>query len=104
MAKLPTIKELSALVRTVKDYVPTKSASDAKDYVDPLDPDGTPTITLTIGWSDKTDDWSYQTGDNSFTGGAYGYPIWAVVYVSLRCDSRELARDIRAQLDDQVMP
>lgn len=35
--------------------------------------------------------WGYQTGDNSYTGGAYGHPDWAVVYLHRRSKSRELA-------------
>jgi hypothetical protein len=32
--------------------------------------------TLTIGLSE--DGWDFQTGDNSFSGGAYRFPVWVV--------------------------
>ena len=94
--KLPSIRELSALVRHVSQQVPRVSDSDAADYR--MDEDSLPSIDLTIGWDPETGDWSYQTGDNSFTGGAYGYPVWAVTSVYRRQDSRAVARDLIDQL------
>lgn len=44
--------------------------------------------------------WSYQTGDNSYTGGAYGHPFWGVVSLYRRSNSAALADDIREQLAD----
>lgn len=88
--RLPTIKELSALVRHVK-------ADIAKDYR-AFEDDDKPGIQLTIGWSAESGEWGYQTGDNSYTGGAYHYPHWAVVGVYRRSNSIELARDIQSQL------
>ena len=96
--KLPSIRELSALVRHVAQQVPRVSDHDADDYRE--DQDSLPSIDLTIGWSPETGAWSYQTGDNSFTGGAYGYPIWAVTSVSRRNDSRAVARYLIDQLDE----
>ena len=58
--------------------------------------DDTPSMDLTIGAD--ADGWSYQTGDNSFTGGAYGYADWAVVYLSRDSDPAEVAEDIIGQL------
>ncbi len=55
--------------------------------------DDTPGMCVTIGADGKgRGSWSYQTGDNSFTGGAYGFPHWAVVYLHRRDNSTELAR------------
>jgi hypothetical protein len=100
--KLPTIKDLSALIRAVKADIGDEYRADEYDTV--------PGICLTVGWNDKTvnqwgqtqeaGSWSYQTGDNSYSGGAYGYPHWAVVSVYRRSDSRALAREIRSQLAD----
>jgi hypothetical protein len=89
--KMPTIKTLSALIRSYKPEI-------CDDYVD--EPGDTPYITLTIGCDTTTGEWSYQSGDNSYSGGAYGYPDWAVITVSRRSDSRALARDIQDQLAD----
>ena len=92
MARLPPVGGLSALVRAIK-----RAGIDA-DYRASDDPeDNTPGVSLTVGW-EPSGAWSYQTGDNGYTGGAYGYPHWAVVSVYRRSSSVEIARDIRAQL------
>lgn len=89
--RLPTIKDLSELVRWVKPQI-------CDDYID--EGDTLPSICLTVGADTNTGDWGYQTGDNSYTGGAYGYPDWAVVTVYRRSNSIKLARDVREQLSD----
>ena len=61
--------------------------------------DEEPGIQLTIGVNDSGD-WNYQTGDNSFTGNAYGYPDWGVVGVYRDSDPDEIAEDILSQLTD----
>lgn len=58
----------------------------------------TPSMDVTVGAD--ADGWSYQTGDNSYTGGAYGYATWAVVTIDRRSNSREVADDIVSQLFD----
>lgn len=69
----------------------------ADDYRATDDPDDdTPGMCVTFGLS--CDDngelsWSYQTGDNSFTGGAYGHRHWAVVYLHRDSDTAELAKE-----------
>jgi len=101
MTKTPSIKALAALVVHVKSYVPRKDASDAKDYISPFDGSETPTVDLTVGWNAQTGEWSWQSGDNSFTGGAYGYPIWAVTSVTKMDNSRDVARYLIDQLREQ---
>lgn len=100
--KLPTVRDLAALVRAVKATI--------RDDYRASEDDDSPGICLTVGWCAVSQwsggvyvnagEWSYQTGDNSYTGGAYAYPHWAVVSVYRRSDSRALARDIRNQLAD----
>jgi hypothetical protein len=89
--KLPTIKELSALIVHLKKYIYDDCIENGDDH---------PSIYLTVGWSSETGEWSYQTGDNSYTGGAYHYPHWAVVNIYRRSNSKEIARDIQNQLAD----
>ena len=60
--------------------------------------DDTPSMDLTIGAD--VNGWSYQTGDNSFTGGAYAYADWATVYLSRDSDPGEVADDIIGQLSE----
>ena len=54
---------------------------------------------LTVGMNDSGE-WSFQTGDNSFTGGAYGYPHWAVVSVFEDSDPEQVCQEIISQLED----
>ena len=55
-------------------------------------------IDITIGWNAETGHWSWQSGDNSFTGGAYGFPLWAVGSVGAGTDAEKLAHDLREDL------
>jgi hypothetical protein len=71
-------------------------------YQDPGSETTVPTMDVTIGWSgDSRERWAYQTGDNSYSGGAYSYPIWAVVEIDRRSNSLEVADDILDQLANQ---
>lgn len=90
--KLPTIKEIASLVRDVKAQIPVSDP----DYI--ADEDDKPGIDLTIGVDVETGDWSYQTGDNSYTGGAYDYRDWGVTRVYRRSNSRDVARDLISQV------
>jgi hypothetical protein len=91
MARLPgiTITEIKELLISLKP--------DICDDYRIADDEDLPGMVVTIGYS--TDgSWNYQTGDNSFSGGAYGHPHWAVVYLYRRSNSLELARDVIDQL------
>lgn len=61
------------------------------------DPDDeTPGMQVTFGVTINDDgslSWSYQTGDNSYTGGAYDHPYWGVVSLYRRSRSREVAEE-----------
>ena len=73
------------------------------DYRATEDPDDdTPGMLLTIGTNDEASSWSYQTGDNSFTGGAYGFPHWALLYLARDSNPSELARDAQSQIADLI--
>lgn len=90
----PTIKELASLVRSLKPEIYDDfRASDDPD-------DDTPAILLTIGADASS--WSYQTGDNSYTGGAYGFAHWGIGTVTRHCNSREVAREILDDLASQL--
>ncbi len=77
----------------------------ADDYRCSDDPsDNTPGMCVTVGATPQADgvlSWSYQTGDNSFTGGAYGHPYWGVVSLYRRSNSGELAHDAAEQIASQ---
>ena len=79
----------------------------ADDYRASDDPDDTtPGMQVTIGFTPANEDneasWSYQTGDNSYTGGAYSHPHWAVVSLYRRSNSRELAEECASQIAELV--
>lgn len=88
MKKPPTIKELKALFIHLKKHIDD----------DFTDEEGNKGMDVTIG-SDGTD-WTYQTGSNEYMGGAYHYPHWAVVSLTPRSNSRDLAIDVRDQLEE----
>jgi hypothetical protein len=90
--KLPTIKDVSAIIRDIKPYI----EDDYIDYDDTL-----PSIDITIGCDPATGEWSWQSGDNSYTGGAYFFPIWGVGRVYRRTNSRKLAHDLIEQIAEQ---
>ena len=90
---LPKIGELKSLLIALKNDI-------ADDYIE--EGETIPSICVTIGANIKGE-WSYQTGDNSYSGGAYLYPHWAVIQLYRRSNSLELARDIRNQLAELMV-
>ena len=67
--------------------------------------DETPTLELTVGVSIDNEDgqapsasWNYQTGDNSFMGGAYRHPHWAVVTLTEQSKPEGVAKEIAEQI------
>ena len=93
-AKLPSIKEVAALVKALKgDIGDDYRASEDEDI---------PGMAITIGVDPDTGSWSYQTGDNSYSGGAYGYQFWGVGAIYRRSNSREVAKALIDDAADQV--
>ena len=98
MLPLPTVKSLSSLIKALKPAI----RDDYRAYADEpgLDDENIPSLLLTVGWDAESGEWSWQTGDNSYSGAAYFNPHWGVVDVYRRSNSLDLARDIRSQLAD----
>ena len=69
------------------------------DYRATDDPDDVPGMMVTVG-ADESGAWSYQTGDNSYTGGAYGFPAWGVGYLFRDSDPAEVAESIVNEIAD----
>ena len=88
----PTINELTALLQWVK--------SDISDEYRAFNDDDTPGIQLTLCMN--AGGWSYQTGDNSFMGSAYHYPHWSVRGIYRDTNCRELAREMREELLENI--
>ena len=95
--KWPTMDEVAKLVEAVKDNI------DSDTYVNDEDADegGPNGILLTVG-ADGKGGWSYQTGDTSFMGGAYGYPYWGSAGVYRNSHPRAVAREIIEEVKEQA--
>ena len=91
-----TKSELYELCRAVKKDI-------ADDYR-AFEEDEVPGIQLTVACNDDMSKWGYQTGDNSYSGGAYFCPHWAVVGVYRSSNCRELATEILDQLIELTPP
>jgi hypothetical protein len=100
-------QQLKAMIpqwtRLLKSLKPTIG----DDYRCSDDPDdNTPGMCVTIGFTPATEDsdasWSYQTGDNSYSGGAYGHPHWAVLSLYRRSNCLDLANEAADQIADLV--
>ena len=93
--KLPKIGEIRRLLVSLKSEI-------GDDYRASDDPDDSmPGIQVTVGAS-TNGSWSYQTGDNSYSGGAYSHRYWGVISLYWRSNSTELARDIVDQIGEQM--
>jgi hypothetical protein len=85
--------ELASLVR---DLIPDIG----DDYRASDDPsDDTPGMQITIGAD--ANGWSYQTGDNSYTGGAYGYAYWGLGSIYRDSDPDDVAESMLSDLESQ---
>jgi len=92
----PTIKSISALLRELKGQI-------SDDYRCSDDPgDNTPGMQVTVSTDNELSRWHYQTGDNSYSGGCYSDPHWAVIYLYRRSNCTDLARTAVGELLDSV--
>lgn len=67
--------------------------------------DETPGMMVTVGVTvedDGTLSWNYQTGDNSFSGGAYCHATWGIGYLHRDTDPEEFADSITADVADNL--
>lgn len=99
--------EINRLVPTWERLFKSLKGDIGDDYRCSDDPDDTMSgMTVTIGFTPSTDDkgfsWHYQTGDNSYSGGAYGHSHWAVISLYRRSNSRELAKQAADEIAESV--
>ena len=86
------IEEFRAdMVRLVAALIPG-IMDDYRAYRPEPGDDDAPSMMLTIGADGSG--WSYQTGDNSYTGGAYGYADWSSVALYRDSDPEAVADEI----------
>ena len=62
--------------------------------------DAIPGMDLTLATDGNQ--WSYQTGDNSYTGGAYSLPHWAVLTIMPDTTYQELYKDTIDQWEELI--
>ena len=60
------------------------------------------TIGCTFSFADGEIDWGFQTGDNSFTGGAYGHRDWFTTSILRRSSCMDLATDLISEIDSRI--
>lgn len=84
--------EIASLLKSLKPEIRDEFRIDEGDTI--------PGIQVTIGASIEGDGiaWNYQTGDNSYTGGAYGHPHWAIIYLHRRSNCRLLAQEVVSEI------
>lgn len=102
--QLPSLrKELYSLLLQVKKNQDWRSLR--KDFTDYAE-DGPAYIDITIGctfnWEDGEITWNYQTGDNSYTGGAYGHSEWFTASILSRSNCKEIADDLISDISNRI--
>jgi hypothetical protein len=81
---------VQAVTELMRDLTPSID-DDCRAYDDSDDDDG-PSMLVTIGIDDDGN-WGWETGDTSFTGGAYSFPHWGQVALYRDSDPETAARD-----------
>lgn len=91
-----TLPELIELLRILQ-------ANIGDEYRASDDPnDDTPAMQITISTNDNLTHWSYQTGDNSYTGGCYCDRYWGVGALYRDGDCAKLADSLLNDLSEQI--
>lgn len=57
-------------------------------------------LEITFACDDSGKVWNYQTGDNSYIGGCYGLPNWAIETIDCDSNASELSASIIEQLNE----
>lgn len=102
----PTEEQFGILEESITRLFSRLIPTIGDDYRASDDPDDDiPGMSVTVGATVQSDgslSWSYQTGDNSFTGGAYSHPTWSVVSLYRESDPAEVARECVEQIAEQL--
>ena len=88
----PPTAELAAVLRSLIPSIDDDCRASMEDEE--------PSMMVTFGFTPSTGAWNYQTGDNSFTGGAYGHPDWACITLTRESDCDQLAEEIHKLWED----
>lgn len=92
-------KQVTLLLKSLKQDI-------GDEYRATDDPDdNTPGMQVTIGATPQSDgvlSWAYQTGDNSYSGGAYSHHNWGVIYLYRRSNCAELAKQAVEEIAESI--
>jgi len=101
-----TEREYRKLERSVCALLKELKGQIGDEYRATDDPDDDiPGMQVTIGATPNEDgslSWHYQTGDNSYSGGAYGHHNWGVVSLYRRSNCAQLAKEAVEQIADSI--
>lgn len=90
-------KQVALLLKSLKP--------DIGDEYRACEDDDCPGMQVTIGATPQSDgvlSWNYQTGDNSYSGGAYGHANWGVIYLYRRSNCAELAHNAVEEIAESI--
>jgi len=98
---IPTARHLSAFRKEIRSLLISLKPTIYDDYR-AREEAILPSLAVTIGAKITPDgiDWSFQTGDNSYSGGAYFYSDWGICDLYRRDNCTALASDIVEQFLD----
>lgn len=94
-SNLPSKSDLVHLINSIRPQAAMEAEEKATGAV-PV------SVQLTVGWSPETGRWGFQTGDNSYIGDAYKYPVWGITFVTHDSDPGAVADEILEELAEQV--
>lgn len=95
-------KRAAAMRRDIRALLISLKPTIGNSYRSPWDENETrPNMQVTIGAPANLYEWAYQTGDNSYSGGAYCFPYWGVITLYRRSNCRALADDAINQILEQ---
>lgn len=104
IVKQPTEKQYATLERDIAKLLKSLKP-DIGDEYRACEDDECPGMQVTIGATPDDDGnlaWHYQTGDNSYSGGAYSHAHWGVIYLYRRSNCVDLAKGAVGEIADSI--
>lgn len=95
--KAKTLPELTTLLKELQKDI----GNEYRASEDPFD--DTPAMQITISTNDDLSHWSYQTGDNSYSGSCYPDPYWGIGTLTRESNCNDLANELLESLAE-VLP
>lgn len=84
MSEAKIVREIASELRWLKSAIDNDCRAHEEDSI--------PGIAITLGMTG--DDWAIQTGDNQFSGVAYGHRHWGTGSLHRRTNCEHLAREL----------